>query len=141
MSLVLKSEMFWRTDPAVQAACKLPAWPKFHRECGKQWLYFDHIERVGKAGSDYSAQAFTLTGRDRGTYSAVATGKGKTPIAALADAFRGAAVKGFDVPEAYHWMALLQNPDQAAPSAALGSEFDDILGGDVAVDDYSELLG
>ncbi len=111
-------EMMWKSDPEIEAIRKVPAWGKFHRECGKVMLYYDHIERVGGKRSDYAAVAFTLGGKERLTPTKVAEGRGKTVAAALNDAFLGAQQQGFSAPEAQPWMDLLLAPVAAAPAAA-----------------------
>ena len=124
-------EMMWRNDPEVEAARKMPGWGKFHRECGKEFLYFDHIERHGGKRGEYLAVAFTLVGRDRRTPEKVAEGRAKTVLGAVEAAFRAA---GRHIPAAEPWLALLTNPVAAAtpdpeqePADAL-LDFEDLLG-------------
>lgn len=90
--------MFWRVDPELAAAEKLPDWPRFHRACGEQRLFFDRIERDGKRGP-YQCVAFTTEPTSCGGWRALhkATGKGATVLDALAAALAGS---GHAIPEA-----------------------------------------
>jgi len=78
----LKPEMFWRPDPAIDAARRQPGWYAFHRACGRLGVYFDHPGRSARGGV-YEVLCFTVRG-DR-QYE-LARGHGPTPVAALADA-------------------------------------------------------
>lgn len=86
----VKPEMMWKPDDQVEAARKAPGWVEFHRQCGRHKLFFDHIERDGRRGP-YKATAFTVEQRGPHLVSVfVANGSGKTPIEAVADAYRSA---------------------------------------------------
>ena len=92
-----KSELFWRPDPNVDAARKLPEWVEFHRICGRQSLCFDHIERDGRRGQ-YTAQAMMIERSGGGyQYRLLATGRGADVLASLSAAYEAA---GVDVPGA-----------------------------------------
>ncbi|MEO5867256.1 MAG: hypothetical protein ABIQ19_09115 [Sphingomonas sp.] len=122
--------MMWRTDEQVTAARKAPGWAEFHRQCGRHNVFFDHIERDGRRGP-YKATAYTVEMRRGFAVSFhVADGTGKTPIEAVAAAYRAA-----DRPVADDELDRLLGI--GVPSAA---DFDDILGGETA-DDMEDILG
>lgn len=77
-------EMLWKIDRELVEARKLPGWPAFHRGCGRNLLFFDHIEKKGR---EYTCVAFSLR-PEKGNreYIVRATGRGKTVLAALKDA-------------------------------------------------------
>lgn len=79
-----KPEMQWRDSPDVEAARKLPGWVEFHKVCGAQRLFFDHIEKTGRA---FICTAFTGSGTET---RKTAEGSGKTVIEALEAAYRAA---------------------------------------------------
>ncbi len=120
----LTPEMLWRSDPNIDAARRLPAWPAFHKACSAAGFHFDHIEKQGRG---YAAVAFTAVKR-RGLFEFVqlATGTGKTVLAALVDAH---AKSGRATPATTAVLAALTAPVVAA------SDFDDLL-----VDEFEELL-
>ena len=87
--------MFWRPDPLVDAARKLPDWLPFHRIAGRNGLYFDRIERDGKR---YTCQAYTLHRTSTGgwRHETLALGRGATVLDAMFDAY---AQSGRTVPD------------------------------------------
>lgn len=129
--------MLWKTDPAVDAARAAPGWVEFHKECAKDNLFFDHIERDGSGRrSPFRLTAFTLVRkRDHAENVPVAVGRGATPIAALDHAYRAALAAGWQVGSAEPWMVMLLNPPTAA------DDFDDILCGEGSPDEMEDLLG
>jgi len=78
-----RNTMMWKTDPGVEKARRQFGWREFHKECGRQGLYFDDIEPKGRG---YEATAFTLQGRFYKVKLVTATGK--TPIDACVAAMR-----------------------------------------------------
>src|SRR5215217_7492078 len=91
-SYTQKPELMWKVDAGVEQARKLPDWGTFHRVCGRQMLFFDHIERDGKRGP-YTATAFTLRGREGNRVTThLADGTGATVLDALFAAFRASGV-------------------------------------------------
>lgn len=96
-----KPEMFWRSDPLVEAARKLPEWVEFHRICGRHSLCFDHIERENRRG--YKADAMRMLNRGGGWYfQLLGTGRGAGVLDALREAYEAA---GVDVPGAREMLA------------------------------------
>lgn len=94
-----KSEMFWRPDPAVDAACKLPDWPAFHTACGRSGLCFDHVERDGKRGA-YVADALQIVRQGGGyTLKLLATGRAADVVGALRCAYDACGIVAPDAGE------------------------------------------
>lgn len=124
-----KSEMFWRPDPAVDAACKLPDWAAFHTACGRSGLCFDHVERDGKRGA-YVADALQIV-RQGGGYGLklLATGRAADVVGALRCAYDAC---GIVAPEAGEMLARgLAGVRGAAPAAVAA----------LTADPFEELFG
>lgn len=85
--------MIWNPDPKIEEARRQYGWRQFHRACGQQNFYIDHIERKGR---QYSATAFALQDRFRAPYIMIprSEGFGKTVIDACVDAYRKAVAEG-----------------------------------------------
>jgi hypothetical protein len=120
--------MMWRNDPEIAAARKLPGWPPFHRVCGKIGLFFDHMVQEGRRGQ-YTCDAFTL--KDRCPVK-LATGRGKTVIASVVDAYHASGRSSPDTEAALG--VLLAEPERPAPPPPV-DDFDTLL-----VDDFEEFL-
>lgn len=122
-----KPEMFWRADPLVDAARKLPEWVAFHKLCGRSAVAFDHIEREGKRGQ-YLCTAFRPVKTAHGGWQAVtlAVGRGADVLGAMGDAYRKC---GVDVPGAADMLdrRLRGLPRTVAPTAATDS-FEELFG-------------
>lgn len=115
----------WKVDPAVEEARRAPGWAAFHRVCGQRIrLAFDHMQRESRRG-DYTSDAFTWS-PDTRVPEFLVQGRGKTPIEAVADAYRKSG-RG--------------NSETDAALAVLLGEFDDLIGGPVVVDDFEDLIG
>jgi hypothetical protein len=80
-------EMLWRVDPEIDALRKLPFWKEFHRESGKRGLCVDRPQKVGR---QCVCVAFTPQKTDQGGWVCyeLSRGEGKTPLAAMEDAYR-----------------------------------------------------
>lgn len=133
-----KNSLFWRKDERVEAARKIPGWREFHRLCGTFRLYFDDIER--QSGGGYGAVAFTLDERFRAVK--LANGRGKTPVAAVADAHDKSELANDETRAA---LAVLLDPGKyAVPTAPPDSDMSDFLGGGgpvVEPDTLEDFLG
>ncbi len=129
-----RNAMMWKSDPLIDAARKAPGWSEFHRECGKQWLYFDEIEREGRG---YRALAYTARKVSDGFYqrTVVARGMGRGVIDAVLAAFDGAHDAGFHID--YELRALL---DGSPPPVTGVIDFDDLIGGGSTID-LEDLIG
>jgi hypothetical protein len=114
-------EAHWKMDAEVEAARARAGWAEFHKACAKQQLFFDHIEKHGR---QYVAAAV----HGSGAAYKVAEERAKTPIDALAAAYRAGGVR---VPDAEPWLEMIISgvPD-----------FDDLLGGD-AEPELEDILG
>lgn len=100
-----KAEAFWKMAPEVEAARHLPGWRDFDIACARRRLLFDHIERV-PGRKEWECVAHTsIRGERSGQFKFLAEGRGRTPVAALLDAY---AKSGIDVPEAAPFLALLR---------------------------------
>lgn len=133
-------EMMWSLDPNVEAARKLDGWREFHRACGDDWLYFDHVVRETKRSGPYFADAYTLTGNPRRTISHLHKGQGKTVVEAIADAYRNSGIK---VPIAEPHLDRMLNPPVAGKvlmTMVFPAALDDLLGGEPVID-MEDLLG
>ena len=115
-----KPEAAWKMNDEVEAARKMAGWREFHKACAKSLLFFDHIERVGR---DFIAVAVIGSGPAH----KAAEEKGKTPVLALAAAYRAC---GRRVPDADPLLDLLLNPEL---------DIDSLLGGDEP--DLEDILG
>lgn len=80
-------ELLWKIDPEIDALRKLPFWVDFHRESGKRGLC---VDRPIKVGGKCQCVAYTTQKNDHGGWVAfhLADGVGKTPLAAMEDAYR-----------------------------------------------------
>ena len=115
---VPKNSCFYMIDKVVEEARKHSGWVSFHRECGREGLYFNDIDKDGR--KSYTAVAVRVEKDRRGFIIPylVSRGKGKTPIDAVLDAFNGAVAAGFKV-SPLHKQYFSETTD---------SEFEDILG-------------
>lgn len=126
-----RNAMMWKPDPLIDAARRAPGWSEFHRECGKEWLYFDEIEREGRG---YRALCYTArkTAPDFYQRTVVARGQGRGVLDAVLAAFDAAVAAGFPVTVAHR--GLLDG------SAAAVVDLDDLIGG-AAVVELEDLIG
>lgn len=108
--------MMWSVDPNVDAARKHAGWQEFHRAAGRVGVFFDHMVRESRRGQ-YTCDAFT-------TSEKLATGRGATVIASVADAY---AKAGRTSPDADQWLVVL--------TGVAADDFDELL-----VDDFEELM-
>lgn len=117
-------EMMWKLDPEIDAARKLNGWGEFHRECGSEGFYFDHMTRQGKRGQ-WKVDCFTLT--PSCVYQLLVTGTGRTVVDAVADAHERC---GRATEETRAALAVLQGVPVA------DDDFDSLIGDD----DFGSLM-
>ena len=83
--------MMWKRDPNVEEARQHPSWVAFHRACGENNLFFDHMEwEGGKRNGAYHCDAYTTSPSKAGGRNShhIVTGKGKTVIESVIDAYQ-----------------------------------------------------
>lgn len=87
-----RAEMFWRPDPQVDAARRLPEWGAFHQICGRMGLCFDHIERESRRGL-YVCDAMRVERLSGGGYQLRLLHQGRGDVlSALGAAYAGSGI-------------------------------------------------
>lgn len=133
------SEAFWRPDQVVADARKLPEWAQFHRTCGEQNVFFDHIERVGgRLSSTYRAVAFSVhRDGENWRFRQLSEGRGAGVVAALESALNDC---GVNIPLAAAMIA--RGLRGASAPAAEDDDFETLLArpAPAEIDEFEELL-
>lgn len=84
---VIPEMTLWRPDPEIDALRKLPYWKEFHKESGKRGLC---VDRPTKVGGKAQCVAYSPQKTELGGWVAreLSRGEGRTPLAAMEDAYR-----------------------------------------------------
>lgn len=134
-----KAELYWRPDPLIDAARSLAEWLPFHKACGREGVYFDHMERA--AGGKYRCNAFSLKKVNPDLYRSIllAQGEGAGVLGSIADAYAkcGRSVPGADEMLGRGLAGVTVAQLEAQPPE---DDLDALLGGDEPLD-MEELLG